>query len=140
VELLIDPMHATASANRTDAPVIGRSFDVTIPTSVSLALLAAWVLGLTWLFAISPEPDPANPASTLDTVIALAMLGSWTAAFAGLGARRRFGLHATIAGAVLLAAAGVLCAATGHTGLWIPIQIGVGVGLASLGGLASRLS
>lgn len=140
MELLTDSMNATAGGDRTETPAIGRSFDVTIPTRVSLAVLAAWVLGLSWLFAISPEPDPANPASTLDTVIALAMLGSWTAAFAGLGARRRFGLTATTAGGVLLAGAGVLCAATGHTGLWIPIQIGVGVGLSALGGLASRLS
>ena len=128
------------AAAHTVTPTRARALDDPIPTPVALGLLAAWLLGLTWLFAISPDPDPAAQPSVLDALISTAMFGSWLAAFVGLGGRRRFGLIATIGGGLLLAGAGVLCGVTGHTGLWIPIQIGVGVGLAAFGGLAARLA
>lgn len=114
--------------------------DDVIPWSVSGALLAAWLGGLTWLFAISPSPDPTQPISLTDELISLAMFGSWLAVFTGLGARRRFGLAASIGAGLLIAGAGVLCGVTGHTGLWIPIQIGVGAGLAAMGGLGMKLT
>ncbi len=117
-----------------------RALDDAIPAPVALGLLAAWLFGLIWLFAISPAPDPAAEPSGLDAVISTAMFGSWLAAFIGLGGRRRFGLVATIGGGLLLAGAGVLCGLTGHTGLWIPIQIGVGAGLSAAGVLAARLT
>jgi hypothetical protein len=117
-----------------------RSMNDTIPWSVSGALLLAWLGGLTWLFAISPSPDPAQPITLTDEVISLAMFGSWLAVFTGLGARRRFGLAASIGAGLLIAGAGVLCGVTGHTGLWIPIQIGVGSGLAALSGLGMKLT
>ncbi|MDJ0961245.1 MAG: hypothetical protein QNJ88_11335 [Acidimicrobiia bacterium] len=114
--------------------------DDIIPWSVSGTLLVAWLAGLTWLFAISPSPDPSQPISLTDEVISLAMFGSWLAVFTGLGARRRFGLAASIGAGLLIAGAGVLCGIAGHTGLWIPIQIGVGSGLAALGGLGMKLT
>ena len=140
VELLTDRIHSTVIDERAGNEKRRRSLDDSIPTSVSLALLAAWLLGLTWLFAISPEPDPSQPTSLVDNLISTAMFGSWLGAFVGLGAHRRFGLVSTVGGGLLLAGAGVLCGITGHTGLWIPIQIGVGIGLAAMGALASRLT
>ena len=117
-----------------------RSLDDVIPWSVSGALLVAWLGGLTWLFAISPAPDPSQPISVVDEVISSAMFGSWLAVFTGLGARRRFGLVAGVGAGLVIAGAGVLCGVTGHTGLWIPIQIGVGSGLAALGGLSLKVT
>lgn len=60
--------------------------------------------------------------------------------FAGLVTRQRFGITAGIAGGVLLAGAGFLCLATGHTGMWIAIQIMVGIGLTAVSATAARLT
>jgi hypothetical protein len=92
------------------------------------------------LFSITPEPDPSEPVAALDAVISTAMLASWIAALIGLGTRRRFGLAATGAGGSLLAGAALLCAVTGHTGLWIAAQVGVGVTLAAAGRVAARIA
>ena len=117
-----------------------RSMDDVIPRSVAGALLLAWLGGLAWIFAISPAPDPTQPISAVDEIISLAMFGSWLAVFTGLGARRRFGLVASIGAGLLIAGAGVLCGITGHTGLWIPVQIGVGSGLAAADGFGMKLT
>ena len=49
-------------------------------------------------------------------------------------------LVASIGAGLLIAGAGVLCGITGHTGLWIPVQIGVGSGLAAAGGFGMKLT
>lgn len=117
-----------------------RSMDDLIAPQVAGALLAAWVLGLAWLFSIAPDADPSEPITAFDLFIANVMLGSWVAVFAGLSTRRRFGIAASIVGGLLVAGAGVLCGLAGHTGLWIAVQIGVGVGLAGLGTAAAKVS
>ena len=117
-----------------------RSLDDTIPLLVVGLLGAAWVAGLAWIFAIAPEADPSEPVGALDFVLSSAMFASWLAVFSGLGTRRRFGITATVVGGVLLAIGGVVCGLTGHTGLWIPVQIGVGLGLAGIGTVANRLT
>jgi hypothetical protein len=133
-----------AEAHIVDAakapPQPRRSLDDTIPLLVVGLLSAAWVAGLAWIFAIAPEADPDEPIGALDFVLSSAMFASWLAVFSGLGTRRRFGITATIGGGVLLAVGGVVCGLTGHTGLWIPVQIGVGLGLAGTGTVANRLT
>jgi CHASE2 domain-containing sensor protein len=90
---------------------------------------------------ISPvPPDNAPPPSALDVVVQTAMLGSWLALLGGIATRRRFLFGASIAGGAVLAGAGLLCLATGHTGMWIAAQIGAGIGLAGLGYGASRVA
>ena len=117
-----------------------RSLDDTIPLLVVALLGAAWIAGLAWIFAIAPEADPNEPVGAVDFVLSSAMFASWLAVVSGLGTRRRFGITATIVGGVLLAIGGVVCGLTGHTGLWIPVQIGVGLGLAGIGTVANRLT
>ena len=68
------------------------------------------------------------------------MLISWIGVITGLAARQRWGLVAGTIGGVVLAAGGVLCLVTGHTGFWIAIQIGVGTGLAAISHRVSRLA
>lgn len=120
-------------------PVHGPSTEP-VPKSIAAGLLVAWVLGVAWIFAISPEPDPNVPISTLDVVVSLALYGSWGAILSGLARRRQFGMTAGVVGGIMLSGAGFLCLATGHTGAWIAAQIVTGAVLAGLSGAASRIS
>ncbi len=124
------PVARNATRSRHD-PISGR---------VAAALLMAWVAGVAWVFAITPAPDPAAPIGTLDVLVSLALYGSWGAVVSGLARRRRMGINAGIVGGIMLAGAGLLCLATGHTGAWIAGQIVVGAGLAAMSATASKLT
>ena len=114
--------------------------DDTVPGRSVAVVAAAWLIGLGWVFAVTPTPDPGATPSTLDALVQSVMLVSWIGVITGLAARRRWGLVAGTIGGVVLAAGGVLCLVTGHTGLWIAIQIGVGTGLAAISHRVSRLA
>jgi hypothetical protein len=137
-------MRTTANQPRLHEPETnkrrpGRLDDVVSRRSV-LVVAAAWILGLGWVLAVTPSPDPAARPSLLDGVVQSVMLLSWFGVIAGLATRRRWGLAAGTVGGGVLAAGGVLCLVTGHTGFWIAIQIGVGIGLAALSHRMSRLA
>jgi hypothetical protein len=118
----------------------GRS-DGPVPSKVVAAIGLAWLAGIAWLMTISPAPPENPPAlSALDVIVQTAMLGSWLAVLAGVITRQRFLFGASIVGGMVLASAGLLCLVTGHTGLWIPAQIGTGLGLAGLGYGAARIT
>lgn len=110
-----------------------------IPGRLVLVLAAAWAVGLGWLFAITPPADPNAVPSAFDAVVQSTMLLSWMGVIAGLASRQRWGVIASGFGAVVLLGAGLLCLATGHSGLWVALQIGVGAGLVGLSGAAWRL-
>lgn len=117
-----------------------RRLDDTVPVRSILVVATAWAIGLGWLFAVTPAPDPAATPSALDALVQSVMLMSWIGVIIGLATRQRWGLVAGSIGGLVLAAGGVLCLLTGHTGFWIAIQIGVGVGLAALSHRVSRLA
>ena len=117
-----------------------RRFDDSVSGRSVMVVAAAWVLGLGWVFAVTPAPDPAATPSVLDALVQSVMLLSWIGVIVGLATRQRWGLVAGTIGGVVLAAGGVLCLVTGHTGFWIAIQIGVGVGLAAFSYRVSRLA
>ena len=117
-----------------------RRLDDIVPGRSVAVVATAWVLGLGWVIAVTPSPDPAAAPSALDELVQSVMLLSWIAVIVGLATRQRWGLVAGTIGGVVLAAGGVLCLVTGHTGFWIAIQIGVGVGLATLSHRVSRLA
>ncbi len=117
-----------------------RRLDDTVSGRSVMVVAAAWVIGLGWVFAVTPASDPAATPSVLDSLVQSVMLISWMGVIAGLASRLRWGLVAGTIGGVVLAAGGVLCLVTGHTGFWIAIQIGVGVGLAALSHRVSRLA
>lgn len=137
----IDTKHPSPPvAAGIDAPNTRSAGSDRISTGLAAALLVTWAAALAWVFAITPAPDPAAPIGTLDVVVSLALYGSWAAVATGLAKRRRFGITAGIAAGLMLAAAGLLCLATGHTGMWIAGQILAGCSLAALGGAASRIT
>lgn len=136
----IDVTHNPTAHHTATAPEPRTLATDTIPTGVAAVLFAAWVAGLAWVFAITPAPDPTVPISTLDVVISLALYGSWGAVATGLAKRRRFGIAAGIVAGLMLAGAGLLCLATGHTGMWIAGQILAGCGLAAVSIVAARIS
>lgn len=148
-----DPRHfsetgrqeSTAARSRTPAAfrdlLQERDTARPLPLKVVGVIGLAWIAAIAWLTTISPVlPENAPPPSGFDMIVQTAMLGSWLAVLAGIGTRRRFVFGASVAGGVILAGAAMLCLATGHTGLWIPAQIGAGVGLAGLGYGASRIT
>ena len=114
--------------------------DDTVSVRSVTVVAAAWLIGLGWVFAVTPAPDPAATPSTLDALVQSVMLISWLGLISGLATRQRWGLVAGTIGGIVLAAGGLLCLATGHTGFWIAIQIGVGTGLAVLSHRVSRLA
>lgn len=133
------------SAHAVDRPRMDRGWrgraDAPVPFKVVAAIGLAWLAGIAWLMTISPAPPEDPPAlSALDVIVQSAMLGSWLAVLAGVVTRQRFVFGASVVGGLVLAGAGLLCLATGHTGLWIPAQIGTGLGLAGLGYGAARIT
>jgi hypothetical protein len=135
-----DVTHAAARDHATleQAPA-GRSNSDPIPAGVAAALFGLWVAGLAWVFAVTPAPDPAVPITALDAVVSLALYGSWGAVAVGLARRQRLGITAGIVAGLMLAGAGLLCLATGHTGMWIAGQIVAGSGLAAASATAGKL-
>jgi len=130
----------TPHCNTEQGKARRRRLDDIVPGRSVAVVATAWVLGLGWVIAVTPSPDPAAAPSALDELVQSVMLLSWIAVIVGLATRQRWGLVAGTIGGVVLAAGGVLCFATGHTGFWIAIQIGVGVGLAALGHRVSQLA
>jgi hypothetical protein len=137
----IDVTHRTADHRAAAVAPRSRPHSTDpIPTGVAAALFAAWVAGLAWVFAITPAADPTVPITTMDVVVSLALYGSWGTVATGLARRRRLGITAGIVAGIMLAGAGVLCLATGHTGIWIAGQIVAGCGLAALSTVAARIT
>ncbi len=100
--------------------------------------VAAWVAVLIVLEIISPAPDPAAviPTSALLLSTAFTLALGWL--IVGLVQRGRHALGASMLGGALLAIGAVMCSLAGHTGLWIPTQLVMGMGLIGLSARALR--
>lgn len=104
--------------------------DESIPLTAAIAAAAAWIVFVSLSFAVQPPPDPAAPPSAMAEVLSLLFTGSMLAAIAGLGARHRWGLLASIGGGLVMIVASISCYVGGHTGAWIAVQLAAGAGLA----------
>ncbi len=104
----------------------------------TLAHAGAWVASLIVLEVVSPAPDPTAvmSASALALSTAFTLTLGWL--IVGLVGRARHGLGASILGGGLLAVGAVMCSLAGHTGLWIPTQLVMGLGLIGLSMRALR--
>ena len=98
----------------------------------------AWLVFLVVTLVAQPAPDPSAPVSVAAELISLTFLLLMLSAAFGLAMHQRWALHATLAGGVTMAAAAILCFATGHTGAWIAVQFLAGVGLATTGKVLDR--
>jgi hypothetical protein len=126
--------------DRTSVTPAAAAAQEMISGRIAGALMLLWVVGIAWVFAVAPAPDPEAVVTTLDVVVTLALYGSWLTVFAGLATRQRMGIRSGVVGGVILASAGFLCLATGHTGSWIAIQILIGAGLTAASATAGRLT
>jgi len=100
-----------------------------ISPEVSLALGVAWFVCYTIGSAL--EPRTSHPMPVIGVVLGVALLAGILTTGAGLLARRRWGLTASLASAVLLVASAVACPTTGHHGfgLWWFGQMAVSMAL-----------
>lgn len=107
-----------------------------VPALVAFGFAGAWILSIVWTAAVAPETEPDAPVSafavTMSGLYSLALLGS----ILELGARRRWGLLATVVGGLVMVTGSIVCGLGGHTGAWIWVQLGSGAALAGLGGVA----
>jgi len=101
--------------------------------TVTAIAAVAWVTFMGISMAVQPPaPDPTAPIALSAVVVGLAFHSALFAAAAGLGTRHRYGLWATLAGGLVMIGAAVLCYWGGHTGTWIAVQLGSGVGLTAI--------
>jgi hypothetical protein len=105
---------------------------------------AAALVGMTWyvLFAIGTalEPETAAAVPVLSVVLGVAMLATLAVTAAGLLARRRWGLVASLGAAGLLTALTVACPASSHHSLaaWWFGQLACALGLVGASAYALR--
>jgi len=83
-----------------------------ISSEVAIAVGVAWFVCYTIGSAL--EPDSARPVPVIGVVLGVALLFGILATAAGLIARRRWGLTASLASAGVLVASSLACPTTGH--------------------------
>ena len=102
----------------------------------------AWITLFTIGIAVEPPPDNPNAVdpwfvSALGTVLLVALAGT----LAGFWARRRLGMAASLSASGLLVVATIMCPVSGHhthLGAWWVVQLGCGLGLATMSILGWR--
>ena len=90
-------------------------------------MMLAWVGLFTLGTLVEPAPADPNAAEPLyATVIVMSMFALIAVTFAGLAARRRWGLTASFAAAGLFGVLSLACPLSGHHtyGLWWVVQMG----------------
>jgi hypothetical protein len=83
-----------------------------ISTELAVAVGIAWLVCYTIGSAL--EPETSRPVPVIGVVLGVALLMGLMVTAAGLVARRRFGLSASLASSVVLVASAVACPTTGH--------------------------
>ena len=126
-----------ATTETTPAVARPRATD-RIPSEVSLALGVAWFV--CYSIGTALEPQTSHPLPVIGVVLGVALLVGVLATAAGLVARRRWGLTASLASAGLLVASSVACPTTGHHGfgLWWFGQMAVSIALVAASVVAIR--
>ncbi len=111
-----------------------------ISEEVSLALGMMWVVGYLAVGALEPATHQALPTIAIVLTVAfhLALLG----AAAGLVARRRWGITASLGASGVFLAGTVACPTTGHhsIGVWWLAQMAISIALVAANVVALQLS
>lgn len=103
-----------------------------ISPSVVVTHGLAWVVALVVLEIIGPASDPEAvlPAYAVGLSLAFTVALAWT--FFGLVRHERHGVWASMFGGGVMAVAAVTCGLEGHTELWVPTQLVMGIALVAL--------
>jgi hypothetical protein len=127
----------TPPAVRDDATPAPRATD-RIPADVAVGLAVAWFVGYSLVLLLEPATSHSLPV--IGVVLGTAFLVGILLTAAGLVARQRWGVTASLATAVLLVASSVACPTTGHHsfGLWWFGQMAVAVALVAASAVALR--
>ncbi len=123
----------------TEAPRRPRFTD-RIGDNVSVAIAIMWVVGYLAVGALEPVSHAAVP--TIAIVLSVAFYLGLAATAVGLGARRRWGIVASLGTALLFLGGVIACPATGHhqLGAWWLGQIVISVALVVGSAVALGLS
>jgi hypothetical protein len=106
---------------------------------MAIATAVAWVAGLAITFGVQPAPpEPAPDPTAFGLFITTALMVSIYVIAAGMFARQRWGLVASIGGGIVLFAAATGCFLGGHNGLWLTTQFLVAAGLIAVSGIALK--
>lgn len=83
-----------------------------IDVRIAVAVGAVWIVLSQIVAAIEPAPQESEPL--IGTLLAWSMFGILLTMLGGLALRRRWGLVASLGGAVLATSAAVACPTSGH--------------------------
>jgi 4-amino-4-deoxy-L-arabinose transferase-like glycosyltransferase len=135
----------TPDATREPAPRLdtGAWLRERIPSNLALFVGVAWYV--LFFIGMALEPEPTHPDVIpvwLGATIDVALLGLLAVTAAGLLARRRWGLVASMGAATFFAGLSVACPVSGHHGFgaWWYGQMACAIGLVAISIAALRRS
>ncbi len=135
--IITPPPVAAPSPSVPTAPAVPdrarRRADGKLATSVVAIHALAWVASLVVLEIVAPAADPnaVMPGYAVLLSMAFTISLGWT--LVGLVRHDRQGVWASMAGGGVMAIAAITCGLEGHTALWVPTQLALGLGLVGLG-------
>ena len=115
------------------------SWEDRIPTSMAVAVAVMWVVAIPVSIALEPAPQDANaPIPWYAALLIYAFLTSLLLAGAGLAARQRAGLVASLVAASVFLFDVVACPVSGHHafGTWWLAELSVALGLTAFSAIA----
>lgn len=103
-----------------------------LPGVVTLGLGLAWVVTLTVIFGLEPQPASPDGPTLLGFVVSMVLLYAIAGTVMGLAMGRRWGAMASLVGGVAILAGATMCMLDGHSGLWLTSQFAGGAALSAL--------
>lgn len=130
----LDPRTARTRIAAT-APPEPRRFDDRVGRGWVIATAAAWIVGISVILAISPEPADPAAASTLAEALGMLIALGMSITVLGLATRHRFGFAAAAGTGGTLLAMSLACPVSGHHtfGAWWLGELAIVTGLTALG-------
>ena len=117
------------------APREPRRFDDRVGRGWAIATAAAWIVGISVILAISPEPADPAAASTLAEALGMLIALGMSITVLGLATRHRFGFAAAAGTGGTLLLMSLACPVSGHHtfGAWWLGELAIVTGLTALG-------
>ena len=103
-----------------------------IPGVVAVGLGLAWVVALTVIFGLQPQPPSDAGPSLLGFVVSMVLLYAVVGTAMGLVMGQRWGAMASLVGGLAILVGATECMLGGHSGLWLTAQFAGGAGLSAL--------
>ena len=130
----LDPRTARTRIAAT-GPRVPRRLDDRVGRGWVLATAAAWLVGISVILALSPEPADPAAASTLAEALGMLIAFGMSITVLGLATRQRFGFAAAAATGGAMMVMSLACPVSGHHtfGAWWLGELAIVTGLTTLG-------